>query len=336
MKYLFVFVFLGSIACGNKKNVPDVSNINIEFTTDRFEKAFFSIDSTNIEKGLDELSKIDTSFVNDFLYNILGIFPNVDSAKKYAQQFLVDKMYRQVLKDATTLYPNFSKQEKEIKHAFKFVKHYFPKYELPSKVITFIGPIDGIGTAITSNHHLAIGLQSFLGKDYPAYQSAYIQQIYPTYKTARFSKEYITVECMKNLLNEIYPAKQKTQHLVEQMIELGKRVYALDAILPNTPDSIKIGYTSNQWSECVNNEKVIWAFFVERNLLFSKDPEQNGVYLTDGPKTPELSETAPGNIGSFVGWQIVKQWMKQNKQSDLQMLFNKPASEIFAEVNYKP
>lgn len=336
MKYLLILASVAFISCGNNKNIPDVSAIKIELNTQRFEKDFFALDSNAIEQGLDELSKTNESFVNDFLYNILGIHPNADSAKKYAKMFLVDKLYKQVNKDVASLYPNFSAQEKEIKQAFQFVKHHFPNYPLPKKIITFVGPIDGVGTALTSNHDLAIGLQGFLGKDYPAYLSSYIQQIYPTYKTARFSKEYIAVESVKNILNEIYPSKQITQPLIEQMIELGKRVYALDAILPYAADSVKIGYTKNQLSECINNEKLIWAFFVERNLLFSKDPEQISPYLTDGPKTPELSETAPGNIGAFVGWQIVKQWMQQTKQTNLQALFNKPAKEIFAEVEYKP
>lgn len=336
MKFLSIFLCVVLVACGDKKYIPNVSNIKVELTTNRFEKEFFSIDSNNVEKGLDDLSKRNSSFVNDFLYNILGIHPNVDSAKKYTRMFLTDKLYGQVNKDVASIYPNFNQTEKEIKQAFQFVKFYFPNYPLPKSIITFIGPIDGVGTALTTNHDMAIGLQGFLGKEYPAYQTAYIQQIYPTYKTARFSKEYITVECVKNMLNEIYPTKQTTQPLVEQMIELGKRAYAIDAILPYAADSVKLGYTQNQLTECLNNEKLIWAFFVERNLVFSKDPEQISPYLTDGPKTPELSETAPGNIGQFVGWRIVNQWMKQNKQTNLQTLFNKPAHQIFAEVSYKP
>lgn len=323
-------------ACRNKKNIPNVSSIKIELNTQRFDKDFFTIDSNAIEQGLDALSQTNQSFVNDYLYNILGITPNADSAKKYAQLFLTDKMYRQVQQDAAKIFTNFSTQEKEIKQAFQFINYYFPNYILPKKIVTFIGPIDGVGTALTSNHNIAIGLQGFLGKEYPAYQTAYIQQVYPSYKTARFSKEYISVEVVKNLLTEIYPAKQTTQPLVEQMIELGKRVYAIDAILPYAADTVKIGYTGNQLNECINNEKFIWAFFVERNLLFSKDSEMISPYLTDGPKTPELSETAPGNIGAFVGWQIVKQWMKQNKQTSLQVLFDKPANQIFNEVGYRP
>jgi DNA-directed RNA polymerase subunit F len=336
MKYLPIVITVALFACSNKKNIPNVNDIKIEITTQRFDKTFFSIDTNAIEQGLDKLSQTNQSFVSDYLYNILGILPNADSAKKYAKLFLTDKLYRQVQQDVAKTFPNFSVQEKEIKQAFQFVKYYFPNYQLPKNIITFIGPIDGVGTALTSNHDLAIGLQGFLGKDYPAYQAAYIQQVYPNYKTARFSKEYIPVEVVKNLLTEIYPAKQTTQPLIEQMIEVGKRIYTIDAILPYAADSIKIGYTHNQLKECENNEKLIWAFFVERNLLFSKDPEIISPYLTDGPKTPELSETAPGNIGAFVGWKIVKQWMKQNKQTSLQVLFDKPANQIFNEVGYKP
>ena len=59
-------------------------------------------------------------------------------------------------------------------------------------------------------------------------------------------------------------------------------------------------------------------------------------YVTDGPKTQELSETAPGNIGQFTGWQIIKAYMKSNKKLTIQELMETPAMNIFNEVSYNP
>jgi len=120
------------------------------------------------------------------------------------------------------------------------------------------------------------------------------------------------------------------------MIESGKRMYLLDQLMPGTPDSIKTGYTQKQLDGCYESEKNIWSFFVQNDLLFKTDPNLNRDYINDGPNTPALGEASPGNIGQFVGWQIVKKWMDKNITVTLDALMNKNAKEIFDEAKYKP
>jgi uncharacterized protein YjaZ len=110
----------------------------------------------------------------------------------------------------------------------------------------------------------------------------------------------------------------------------------LDALLPNTADSIKTGYTANQLEGCIKNEKSIWSFFVQGNLLFEREPSIVSPYVTDGPKTQEISEAAPGNIGTFIGWQIVKKWMQANPKTSLEQLMQIPTMTIFNDAGYKP
>ena len=59
-------------------------------------------------------------------------------------------------------------------------------------------------------------------------------------------------------------------------------------------------------------------------------------YLGESPKTPELGEGAPGNIGAFAGWQIVKKYMRQNPGISLPQLMNTDTEQIFQEAKYKP
>jgi hypothetical protein len=124
--------------------------------------------------------------------------------------------------------------------------------------------------------------------------------------------------------------------LVEQMVEKGKRLYLLDKVLPTTPDSLKLGYSGRQVSGCFDNEALIWNFFVKNDLLFSKDPLLNQVYIKDGPKTQELGEGAPGYIGLFVGRQVVRAYLKQFPETTLEQLMAKPPKEILDQSEYKP
>ena len=87
---------------------------------------------------------------------------------------------------------------------------------------------------------------------------------------------------------------------------------------------------------CYKNEAVIWELFVQNDLLQSIDNNIIKNYVGEGPKTQELGEDSPGNIGSFVGWQIVKKYMDKNPSISLPQLMKTPAEELFQKAKYKP
>lgn len=332
-KYLFVFMMLSLAACATKKPVPDVSGIQVPLQTIRFEKDFFAIDTNHIEEGLDALNKKYPSFLKDYLYNILAAVPQPDSVVKYVRLFKRD--YQYVYAAAEKQFVHWDVTENELHKAFQFLHYYFPQYPLPQRIVTFIGPIEGIANALTSTG-MAIGLQSYLGKDFPAYQTDYITQVYPVYKSRRFEPAYIPVNCVRNILDDMYPDRSVGRPLIERMVEAGKRLYVMDAVLPFTADTLKTGYTAKQLEGCVAHEKTIWSFFVQNNLLYETEGNTINPYINDGPGTPDLGAEAPGFIGQFTGWQIVQKWMEKNPKTTLDALMQKNPKDLFDEAKYKP
>ena len=81
--------------------------------------------------------------------------------------------------------------------------------------------------------------------------------------------------------------------------------------------------------------KNIWSYFIENNLLYETESNLIGVYVNDGPNTPDLGPSSPGFIGQFIGWQIVKKWMEKNKTVSLIELMKKDPKELFEESKYK-
>ncbi len=328
-----VSLLLLLLACNNKKNIPDVSNIQVPFTTLRFEKDFFAIDTNHIETSLNSLQKQYGEFLNDFLYNILALPPMPDSVVANVKLFLHD--YYPRYQAAQQQFASFSEEEKKIKKGLQFVKYYFPKYNVPNQAITFVGPLEGYGNVLTSSG-FAIGLQLYMGKDFADYHSEYLSNIYPLYQSRRFDRAYIPVGCMTNIINEIYPPKSGSRTLIEQMVEEGKRMYVLDLVLPETADTLKTGYTGKQLQGSYDNEASIWNFFIQNNLLYITDPVQTRDYTNDAPRTEALGPASPGNIGLFVGWQIVKKWMSAHEQTTPEQLLATPPKQIFEEAKYKP
>jgi len=338
MNRIIVFVLLVcicAVSCSDKKNIPDVSNIKVQIDVKRFDKDFFSLDTNNVEVSLTKLQQQYPGFLNDYLYNILGIEPIPDSVTKKVKRFIYDPNYDFILKSVRTTFTSTDKMQKEVARGLQFVKYYFPDYKLPQHILTYIGPIEGYANVLT-NEGLAVGLQLYLGKDYPVYQTDYVREVYAEYQSRRFEPSYIPVNCMKNIIDELYPQTNPDQPLVYQMIEAGKRLYMLDQFLPETADSLKTGYTQLQLNGCYASEATIWNFFLQNNLLYSTDPSQTRDYVTDGPKTELLGEASPGFIGQFVGWQIVKKWMSGDSKRTLPLLLKTPAKQIFEEAKYKP
>ncbi|HUP12217.1 MAG TPA: hypothetical protein VM187_08405, partial [Niastella sp.] len=199
----------------------------------------------------------------------------------------------------------------------------------------YIGPMEGFSDVITRDA-LAVGLQLHMGNNYSLYRSSMGQSVFPAYISRRFTPDYIAVNCMKNIINDIAPEKNGSLPLVELMVEKGKRLYVLDKLLPYTNDTLKTGYTAVQLKGCYENEGMIWNFFLTNSLLFNIEPANIKSYMEEAPNTPELGERSPGAIGVFVGWQIIKKYMSKHSGLSLNELLNTDARKIFEESKYRP
>ncbi len=325
---LLLLFFLG---CKTKPAAPDVSKIPVKLKVQRFEDAFFGLDSMHLEEALNELERKYPGFAKDFIFNIMGTTPTtaVADIKSFSNS------YRPMYDSAKKHFANFQPVADQVEMGLKYVKYYFPNYALPTNLVTFIGPINSYGNIITTDA-LAVGLQLYMGRDYSLYKTDMGQQLYPSYLSSRFEQAYIPINCMNNIIEDLYPNKSLGMALIDQLVETGKRQYVLDHFLPTTADSLKLGYSGQQLVDCNNNESNIWAFFIQNNLLYVTEPEMTKEYMNEGPNTPALGSNFPGFIGKFVGWKIVQKYMESHPDLDLTKLMETPARKIFEEAKYKP
>jgi hypothetical protein len=334
--FIWAISLLLLCSCTTKQNAPDVSHVQVNLATVRFDSLLFAIDTNQLDAGMQQAFEQYPGFTRNFVF-MIG-----DTTTAEIKRFI--RSYMPVYKDAAKVYPRFTTQQAELQQAFRYVKHYFPKYNVPDKLYTYIGPIEftlpnsagRAGEFLTEDNGLAIPLHFYLGADNPLYQDVVTQQLFPAFVSRRFKAEYIPVNGTRKIVDELCPYNAKNTRLVEQMVDAGKRFYLLDHFLPNTPDSIKMGYTQKQMADCYENEKVIWNLFVNNDLLFSTDPNTLRDYLSDAPNTPALGNDAPGFLGQFIGWQIVKKWMDKNSGTSMQQLVATPSKKIFEEAKYKP
>lgn len=330
---LFCLVMLSS--CGSKDKGPDVSNIKVELKTARFEKDLFSLDTAQFSQQLDRLQANYPSFGENFFTTILNCDPkwSSETMSDYVRGFI--KAYRAVYDTVMLVFPDFTPYETQIRKGLQYVSYYFPNYRIPKSVITYVGPLDGYGD-ILSDDAIIVGLQHHLGSTYSLYRSGIVQETYPDYISRRFEPDYIAINCIKNIVLDMFPERLEDKPLVQQMVEKGKRLFILSKLLPDAEAHKLIGYTKEQLDAAYKNESSIWNLFAQNNLLQSIDANLIRNYLNEAPKTQELGEGSPGNIGSFTGWQIVKKYMDKHPEISLAQLMSTDGESLFQDTKYKP
>ena len=327
---LYGLIGLALTGCSSPNEDPAQLGPTPKMTEIRFDSAFFAMDSLHFESDLAKLVQQYPQFSEDYFNRILMLSPKKESKKILAFYKAYRPIYQETIKVQA-----FKKSTPEIAEAFKRFNFYFPTYTLPKQLIYFIGPLETYGNVVTKDG-LAIGLQLYMGAESSWYYSEQINTIYPTYISRHFAPEYIVVNSVQNILNDYDPLVINGKQLIEQMIEIGKRQYILSQCLPNASDTLLLGYTNNQLKAIEESQGDIWTFLSSQNRLFSVDPSLTTAILTEAPYNDYFGEDIPGNVGKYIGYGIVKSWMKQQKgksKNDLNLLLKTPAKTIFDQSN---
>ena len=337
MKKLLPFFILAFItACNNDQNdAPDVSDIRVTVPVERFDKSFFSMDTNNLAGSLRRLYQEHRGFYTDFMQQVLGVEgdPADEATIMVTREFL--RGYRPIFDSVQREFRDVNDIREDLEDQFRYVRYYFPNYKT-GKAIFFLGPFDAPGVAAT-HEGVAIGLQQYAGKDFSVYQSGPVLEMFPQYISRRFSKEYLVANVMKAIAGDLYPEQAGGKPLLAQMVEKGKEWWLLDKLMPNTHDSLKTGYTAAQLDWCEENEGLIWTYLVKNEDLNSINPVIIQTYIGEGPFTQGFSQShSPGNIGPWIGRQIIRKYLEKNPEITIDELMKKPAGEIIDEARYKP
>jgi hypothetical protein len=226
--------------------------------------------------------------------------------------------------------PGFNILEQEFQEVFKRHKYHFPEKNNP-KVITMMSGFNQ--SFVYADSTLAIGLEMFLGEKSVFYQMLAM----PRYKSQFMNKENILPDATRIWMLNEFPYNMEKSDLLSEMVYMGKIMYLTDAMLPNVYDTLKIQYTEKQLDYCIQNEFNIWSYFAAQKLLYTTDQAEIMKYTAEGPFTAAFSKESAPRIGYWIGWQIVRQYMKNNPEVTLQDLINETDSQLLlSKSKYKP
>lgn len=321
------------MACHSAEKDPAENAVPVTMEVIHFEDRFFSIDSVQFQKGIQAIYQDFPSFSEDYFKRILMLDPLQNKEELLAFY----KAYLPVYKDVKKV--NAAEMAtSQLQQAFKRFHFYFPEYEMPKKIIYFIGPLETYGNILTKEG-IAIGLQLYLGANAAWYYSEKINSIYPTYISNQFTPAHIVVNSTQNMLNDYYSFNHTGNSILHQMISFGKQQYILKKCIPFAADTLLLGYTQQQLAAIEDAEKTIWNFILKNKMLYSVDPIDARNILSEGPYNEYFGTDIPSNVGKYIGMKIVQKWMEKQPSKDstsLKKLLGENAKNILAESNYAP
>lgn len=322
-------------SCTDKKNKQiDVSKVPIQFQSFRYDKLMYQCDTNKLEAAVEALGKNHPEFTSVFFNEMTGFARNGLDPTFYAsfRHFLTYKDYRNLYDTVQAKYPDVKDLNSELKRICQRVTYYFPN----KKVNTVYYFISGLNqwSAVTLDSIIGIGLDMHLGKQYPFYESIQL----PQYQIDKCEREYIPVNVSKVIYEDMFPFAPEGKTLLEMILERGKQLYFTEHILPEAKDQLLAGYTPAQLQWCQENESMVWSFFAKKNYLYSTNWQEILRYVNDGPTSTGMPSESPGNIGSWMGWQIVRAYAKNNPNKNLKDILTDKieAKEFVRLAKYKP
>lgn len=310
---LFVLI-IALVSCDKKTKIEKaVEEIPIEIKVERFDKLFFETEP----KNLDKLKKQFPFF-----------FPKGTQDSVWLEK-MRNPLWRELYTEVQKKYSNFEPVHQDLNKLFKHLKFYFPERKTP-KVITVISEMDYNNKVIYTDSLVIISLELYLGKDHKFYQ-------FPNYLKQNFEQKQILPDLVSSFSTQkIAPITD--QSLLSQMIYFGKQLYLKDLLLPDYTDTEKIGYTAEQNKWCEENESYMWRYFLENEILYSNDQKLNNRFINPAPFSKfylEIDNESPGSVGKWIGWQMVRSFMKNN-DVPIEKMLTMNAKELFEKSKYKP
>lgn len=243
------------------------------------------------------------------------------------KSFYSEPTLKSLYGDAIRKYDSTGELEQSLGNAFAWVHEHFPTMQIPALYMHVSGFNQNV---LVGDSLLSLSIDKYMGEDYPLYQDFFYD-----YQRRKMQPSHIVPDYVAGWLMSEYPFAGKENVLLDRMIYEGKIKYLTLLAQPDMTAGQLLGYTDNTSEWCKNNEASLWKAIIERKHLYTPDQLTTMKYFEDIP-AQFLTVDAPGNIGSWIGLQIVTQYMKETNVTLEALMKNENAQEILTLSKYKP
>lgn len=180
-----------------------------------------------------------------------------------------------------------------------------------------------------------IALNHYLGPKNNAYKG------WPAYKTNLKIREMIPVDVAEALIATARPYEPKENATVlSRLLYEGSVAVAKEAFVPDAPLNLILGFTDQQLKSIQDNEAFMWRQLADENKIYSTDEELKSNLFDLRPTSSRISNDAPGRAVRYIGYRIVREYLKRHPEKTLNDLlspdFYDNSQAVLKESGYKP
>ena len=321
MKHLFTLICLAFFFISCDKDSCDASR-DVEALKEEVRIEKLHIPISNIENQKEAELFLSE---NQILAQYLAKVSNPTSLLLYTSEKKYDTLKLVIREELSN--EVISTVEKDLTGAFAYLKYYYPDFKNPElkTVFTGFGPI-----LLTFEQN-----QIFIGAEYFTSFKPSLQDL-PLYLFRHFMPKNIAPKIVMEYARKFEGYDEDDLTVLNEMIAWGKEYYFTSQMIPCIADTLLLERTGEEIRLLEQNKNHVWKHFVTNQLFYKTDRNTKRIYLDPRPKTIEVSDNAPGMIGRWLGYEIVKSYM-ENNDITLQALMKEPdAKKIFSQSGFKP
>jgi hypothetical protein len=335
MKYtafLLILFMAGCGGCEEKKPLqhielsPESKKITVSFF--RMDNDLFSADFSSPEVVSQQLYQKYGSFYCAFVEDDLRLAPcNSDSLGKMLKPFVTNQDILETHNEINRIFPEekIEKYNEQITEALRKWNHYFPDSLVPQVVY--------YQSAWNSNIHttdsvIGISLDTYLGADHPITQKL-APEFFPKYMKENMDEKYLISDAVKAWVAWKSRSYYEKKDLLSELVFYGKLMYISEALIPETPDTLLMSWSSEQMDWAKKHEWNMWKTIANEKVMYQSKGFEINKWFADGPFTGAegVPQDSPPQIGVWLGWNMVRQYMEKNTGI--------PMSQLLAEKDYQ-
>ena len=329
-KSLVTLLFIFSLfSCnGQNKHVPTAVTSAEPIQINRFDKEVYKLietGDTTLQAGINEKYPQMLEIFGKGVLNMQS--PSMPGFFEKFRNFYSDPTLKGLYADAIRQFDNTSDIEQALGNGFAWLKACFPSLPVPAVYMHISGFNQNV---LVGENLLSISIDKYLGENHPLYQ-----EFFYDYQRRKMIPELIVPDYLAGWLMSEYPFAGKENVLLDRMIYEGKMKYLIQQAMPEVAPEKLLGYTEKDYNWCKENEQKIWKAIVERKHLYTPDQMTTIKYFEELPSI-FLSMDAPGNLGVYIGWQIIDKYMKTSDTTPEALMLNNNSQEILTASKYKP
>lgn len=265
---------------------------------------------------------------------LIVFYPDDPSFIQMTQEFVSDPVMCEIYHITDSLYHDLGDVEHDLGRALVRAYRLYPSMHHIERFYTMVtGDFDNYNFRVYSNSSdLCISLDHYA----LAAMERYHYFGMPNYLVNTLSRTQIVPDCMRTL-GTLYSKRPDGElTLLDHAILQGKTLYFVEQTMPHLPDTTLLRYTNDQLDWMKRNTANVWSWLLQNRMLYSTDISLFRNIIDDAPKTNAFGDGSAPRTTDYIGWQIVRAYMKKSGCTMQQLFEETDSQKLLTQSGWRP